>query len=296
MRPLAALLALALAGCAATAEEPKPPPLPPVADDAIPQALLKEINALAEAGKTRKGADLLAEKREGLPEVKLAEPAKEELRGPALYRRLRESTVIVGSRYKCKKCTNWHANAASGFVIGADGVIVTNHHVIASPDKEEMGVMDAEGRVYGVERLLADDPVHDVAVLKIAATGLKPLPLAVERPEPGSDVAVLSHPNSKFWVFTLGNVSRIQEWVNPHGMPAGRYPVLCITASFAPGSSGAPVTDRAGNVVGIATRITPVLQAKEGDAHKEGAGEYTAMIIPTAVPVEWVRALVTAGK
>ncbi len=295
MRRIASLLALALLGCSAAAQPAAAPE--PVSDDAIQQSLLREINALADAGKTRKAADLMAEKREGLPEVKLAEPSKEELDGAKLYRQLKESTVIVGSRYKCKKCTHWHVNAASGFVISSDGVVVTNHHVVASPDKEEMAVMDGEGKVYAVEKLLADDGVHDVALLKIAGAGFKPLALAAEAPEPGSDVAVMSHPNSKFWLFTTGVVSRVQEWSNPAGMPAARYPVLCITAPFAPGSSGAPVTDRKGNVVGIATRIMPILQAKDHDPQAKGdPGEYTAMVIPTAVPVEWVRALVSTGK
>lgn len=290
MRPLACLLVLALLGCSAAAQ-------PAVSDDAITQKLLAEINALAEAGKTRKAADMLAEKREGPPVVALAEPAKEELDGAKLYRRLKESTVIVGSRYKCKKCTHWHLNAASGFLVSADGVVVTNRHVLSSPDKEEMAVMDGEGKVYAVEKLLADDEVHDVALLKIAGSGFKPLALAAGEPEPGSDVAVMSHPNSKFWLFTTGVVSRVQEWSNPAGMPAARYPVLCITAPFAPGSSGAPVTDRRGNVVGIATRITPILQAKDHDPqHKDAGGEYTAMVIPTAVPVAWVKALVAGGK
>jgi len=211
--------------------------------------------------------------------------------------------VIVGGRYKCKKCTHWHLNTASGFLISTDGVVVTNRHVLATGDLEAMAVMDGEGTVHAVLELLAQDETHDVALIRIAGKGFRPLPLAVKAPAPGAEVAVLSHPNSRYWMYTTGHISRIAEWADSK-TPDIRFPVLCITAAFAPGSSGAPVTDRAGNVLGIATRIQPVQQAKSDDGHKpekEGeakpaAGEYTAMVIPMAVPVRWVKEAIDAGK
>jgi len=268
-----------------------------VADEAIRSSLLAELNSLADAGKTRLAADLLAEKPEKPPQVTLAAPATEELDGPRLYKRLRESTVIVGGRYKCKKCSNWHLNAASGFLISADGVVVTNRHVLASNDLEAMAVMDGAGKVHAVEGLLAQDDVHDVVLLKIEGNGHTPLPLAREEAAPGLDVAVLSHPDGKFWLFTTGVVSRISEWSDSHRKPPVKFPVLCITAPFAPGSSGAPVTDRRGNVLGIAVRITPIMQAKGDDPeHKHEGGEYTAMVIPTVIPIAWVRAALAAPE
>ncbi len=289
-----ALLALAIVGgfCPpARAEED-----PEVSDEGTRRAFLAELNALADAGKTKTAAALLEEKPASSPDLALAGPGTETLDGPALYRRLREGTVIVGSRYKCKKCAHWHLSAASGFLISADGAVVTNRHVLANPDLEAMAVMDGAGKAHAILGLLAEDAAHDVVLLRIEGSGYAPLALARGATPPGTEVAVMSHPNSRFWLFTTGVVARVAEWVDAHAKPPGRFAVLCITAPFAPGSSGAPVTDRQGNVVGIAQRIMPILQAKEQEPQpQQPQGEYTAMVIPMAVPVRWVRALASSA-
>ncbi len=264
-----------------------------VADQRIRATLLQELNRLADEGVTRRAAELLDSPplRARTPLV-LPEPGAERLGGVDLYRRLREGAVIVGLRYKCKKCTNWHLNAASGFFLTRDGVVATNHHVLALEGGDAVAVMDGAGRVHAVREVVADDPTHDIVLLRVAGEGFSALPLARGATPAGTEVAVMSHPDGRFWMFTTGVVSRVADWTDVRREGKPTYEVLCITAPFAPGSSGGAVADLSGNVVGIATRIMPILQAKEhqGQKDKEHAhtGEYTAMVIPMAVPASRV--------
>ena len=197
---------------------------------------------------------------------RLAPLAHRQLSPPDLYDHLLQSTFAIGSYYKCPDCGKWHFNGAAGFVIGEDGVICTCCHVVQAEDegvKESYLVAaDAAGRVYPVQSVLAADTEADTCFVKIDATGLKPLPLRTGV-RPGERVYCLSHPGGYYFTFSQGMVSRINrrhnDVIDEHGHTTNvlTRPVLLlnVTAEFAPGSSGAPVTDEAGNVVGQAASI-----------------------------------------
>ena len=51
------------------------------------------------------------------------------------------SVLMIGRAYKCNKCPNWHTSIASGFVISADGVAVTNYHVMDKSRGDAMAAM-----------------------------------------------------------------------------------------------------------------------------------------------------------
>lgn len=163
-----------------------------------------------------------------------------------LYSRLRQSVVIVASLHKCMRCDRWHASPASGFVITDDGAIVTNYHVMDSEDKSTFVVMTADGYVHPVVRVLAASRADDLAIIKIDAKGLLPVPLTSHAPV-GTQVGVLSHPASHFYSLTSGIVSRNTRIRTDEGM----VEALEITADYARGSSGAPVFNSQGQVVGI---------------------------------------------
>jgi S1-C subfamily serine protease len=114
---------------------------------------------------------------------------------------------------------------------------------------EVFGAADHQGNVYPVTDFLGGDKVADVAVFRIAARGLKPLPVAPDFAAPGAWVGVLSHPGDNFYLFTTGNVTRYSTNKNDAGK---RERWLGLTAEFAGGSSGAPVLNRYGAVVGMA--------------------------------------------
>lgn len=292
----AAVLALVVfLQLSARAEDPKTPAAAAgaapdsltVQDQNVQRNLMAALNELAAAKRTRTVPDLLKEEAPASLAPVLVEPATRDLAGPDLYRRLCESTLILGARYKCKKCSQWHLSTASGIVLTADGAVLTNWHVLGTEEREAIVAMDVHGKVYPVAALLARDTEHDLAVLRIEGAGLTPLPLAPEDAVPGTEVAVLSHPDNHYFLYTTGVVSRWAESARNHDLPAARpFTVLCITAPIAPGSSGGPVVDRRGNVVGVAEQISPIIRPKG-----EHQPEYAAMVIQMAVPVRWVRAL-----
>jgi hypothetical protein len=199
--------------------------------------------------------------------LKSALPSRHKLEAPDLYDRLLESTLAVGSYYKCPDCGQWHFTSSAGFVVGADGLISTCCHVVLGEDngvKESYLVAaDAAGHVFPVRSVVAADPDADTCLLKIAATGLRPLPL---RPgvRAGERVYCLSHPGGYYFMFTQGLVARLNrksnEMLDEHGHTNGMLsrPILFlnVTAEFAPGSSGAPIVDESGNVVAQVASIS----------------------------------------
>jgi S1-C subfamily serine protease len=208
--------------------------------------------------------------------LKSAKLSHEKLAPEDLCERLRESTLAVGSYYKCPDCGDWHFNSSAGFVIGEGGIISTCCHVVVTEDegvKESYLIAaDAEGRVFPIQSVVAADLESDTCFLKINAAGLKPLPLRAGV-RPGERVYCLSHPGGYHFMFTQGMVARVnrkrEEMLDNYGQTNGLMtrPLLFlnITAEFAPGSSGAPIVDEAGNVVAQVSSIAEAGESPSGD-------------------------------
>jgi S1-C subfamily serine protease len=224
--------------------------------------------------------------------LKLTSLVHQRLSTTEMYEHLRQSTLAVGSFYKCPDCGEWHFNSSAGFVVGEGGVICTCCHVVQAEDKgvqeSYLVAADSTGHVYPVQSVLAADTESDTCLLKIDAAGLKPLGL---RPgvSPGERVFCLSHPGGYFFMFSQGMVARVNirrnEVVDEHGQTNGLLtrPIVClnVTTEFAPGSSGAPVVDEEGNVVGQVASIA--------DAGEPPIGETNAPPSPS-VPVRFCTA------
>jgi S1-C subfamily serine protease len=173
----------------------------------------------------------------------------------AIYARARAGVVIFGAIPKGKRKHGAHPAFATGFVIHKDGLIVSNAHVLeAFRDMKAVGVMTSDGRVFPIKAVLAADKLNDVAVLRIDAHGLAALPVAKSVPV-GATIYCLSHPllndlgtETGFFAFTQGIVSgRYRSSL------MGRTPinVLTVTADYARGSSGGPILNQHGAVVGM---------------------------------------------
>jgi S1-C subfamily serine protease len=190
----------------------------------------------------------------------------DKLPAEAVCARARRSVVIVGGINKSGKTRTPHAYCATGFVIRKDGLIVTNFHVLLSfQEMKAVGVMTAEARLYPIRAVLAADRRNDVAVLKIAADNLPPLPLAGTVPV-GATVYCLSHPvlNSRkengFYSFTSGIVSGKFRLRVAEGKPVD---VLAITADYATGSSGGPILNEHGAVVAMVCQTLPIFHDEQ---------------------------------
>ncbi len=199
-----------------------------------------------------------------------------------IYEHAKESVVVVAGLYKCPRCANWHAAPASGFVLAEEGVVVTSFHVLNDPDKKTFVVMTADGQVYPVRQVLAASRDDDVAILKIDALGLRPLVLGTP-PGIGEPIGVISHPASHFYVYSSGIVSR---WTR---IRVTERPVdgLQITAEFARGSSGAPVLDRRGQVIGVVRSTESIYANVDAGQQKD-----LQMVFKTCNPSNSIRKLV----
>jgi serine protease Do len=214
------------------------------------------------SGHAVKAADLVAQLDRGMCEVKLAPAGAGAIPLPELAAQRRAAVGVIGGLFKCKKCTNWHVSAASGFFIGASGVFVTCHHVIKSADRETFVVLTGDGRLAAVREVLAADAAADVAIVACEGEGFTAAPLAADAPV-GSPVTVFGHPNDHFFSLTQGIISRYFIEARPR-----KTEMLSITADFAKGSSGAPVFDAGGNVIGMVANTQSVYY-DEKDGHAE---------------------------
>lgn len=280
-----AFLFLLAASAIALAEEGDPcgGPTLPVDDKAIHDRMLAELSALQADGKTTPIKTLIEQLARERHELDLPE-APSEARTPAqLYETCRSGVVLIGSLFKCEKCQNWHLAVATGFVLTASGAVATNHHVVNDAKHAAMGAMTSDGVVHAVTEVLAADAAEDVAVLQIEGEGFTPIPLGETAPV-GMAVTVIGHPHNHFWSLTTGCVSRYAVAVKEKK----RVTRLIITADYAQGSSGSPVLDECGAVIGIA--------ASTHSVHAEGHGEEKAphfqMVVKECVAVEALRSLV----
>lgn len=205
------------------------------------------------------------------------------------YERACRSVVVVGSIGHCKECQDWHMDSVStGWVVGADGLIVTNHHVLEDKEAGELGVMTFEGKVYPVAKIHAADREGDAAILGIdlADAVLPALPLA-RGARTGEAVRVVGHPDGRFYSLTEGIVSRV--FTEETGDQQSRRTWISITADYGSGSSGAPVLNDAGEVVGVVSS-TAALLADGGD-DEQPAAEDVQMVFKDCVSAETIRRL-----
>jgi serine protease Do len=142
------------------------------------------------------------------------------------------------------------AGSGSGFIIGEDGLIVTNHHVIDHADKVTVTLND--GREFDAD-IVGADPDTDLALLQITAD--VPLPVAkfanADDVRVGDAVIAIGNPFGLGGTVTSGIVSAKAREIG-----AGRYDdFLQIDAPINRGNSGGPTFNLRGEVIGVNTAI-----------------------------------------
>mgnify|MGYP002623176515 FL=1 len=243
-------------------------------DRAFKQRAVRDGGALIESGQATEMAQLIKQLQLEQCELDLATDRRPSADSESLYEYAKESIVVISAIYKCDRCDNWHAGCASGFVITSTGAVATNYHVIDQPEKAGLVAMTADGRVLPVKRVLAADEANDIAIVQVEGEGLKPLPIAADVAV-GTPIALVSHPDEHYYSYTAGVVSRYTT------VKAGRERVraMTITADFARGSSGAPVLNMQGEVVGIVRATESVYYSVENGQQKN-----LQMVFKSCVP------------
>lgn len=131
----------------------------------------------------------------------------------------------------------------SGFLVSADGKIVTNHHVIAGAAKAQVRL--ANGAVFPVDYIVADDDRQDITILKVSGQRLPFLKVHEGQPDIGERIVVIGSPLGLQNSISEGIISgfRVHDDVN----------WIQTTAAASPGNSGGPLIDENMEVAGVIT-------------------------------------------
>ena len=137
-------------------------------------------------------------------------------------------------------------SSGSGFFISGQGHLITNYHVIRNMPYAKVKTRD--GKIYPMTTVLAVDKQGDLAMCQLDIQGGAPNFLAVspEVPEVGERVLVIGSPRLLELTVSDGIVSAVRT-----DTPLGQ--AIQMTAPISPGSSGGPVINLKGEVVGIST-------------------------------------------
>ena len=189
--------------------------------------------------------------------------------------------------------TSTSAASGSGFVLTADGYIVTNYHVIEDAIKDESVTVEvsfANGDKYPAS-VVGGEQDNDVAVLKIEASGLTPVALGdSDKLVVGEDVYAIGNPLGELtYSLTDGLVSALDRLIttsstNPStgAVETTTLNVLQTNCAINPGNSGGPLFDSYGNVVGI---VSAKYTQSQSGVSAEGLG--------FALPINDVKAILT---
>lgn len=155
-----------------------------------------------------------------------------------LFQRSGPSVVVVVG----KDASGRDISLGSGFYV-QDTLVVTNNHVVERASRVE--IRQGQDAPVPVKRIRARDKDNDLALLEVGKPGA-PLPLKTGHPSVGEEVLAIGNPKGLERTISPGIVSGLRK--DPQQRI--RYQ---ITAPISPGSSGGPILDAGGNVIGLAT-------------------------------------------
>ncbi|NJK40745.1 MAG: trypsin-like serine protease [Acaryochloridaceae cyanobacterium SU_2_1] len=141
----------------------------------------------------------------------------------------------------------------SGFIFDAQGLILTNAHVVANADQVTVVLKDGQlfpGKVKGV------DPITDLAVIQIEAENLPTVKLGdSDGLQPGDWAIAIGNPLGLDNTVTMGIVSATDRSSSQLGISDRRVHYIQTDAAINPGNSGGPLLNDKGEVIGVNTAI-----------------------------------------
>lgn len=204
-----------------------------------------------------------------------------------IYEKCSKGTLIVGLDYNCGNCHEVHNSFSSGVILTETGICITNHHVLENLIKKDTKrdsayyVSTVDGKVFPIIDILSYSEEADIAVFKINTMGQKLQPLSLGSPAlTGSTVYALTNPVNNFYFFSTGMVSRNVSY-------KANEPMLNrmeITADYAKGSSGGPILDNKGNLIGIVSTTRSVY-------YEEKPQKNLQMVFKSVIPVSSIKTI-----
>ena len=226
-------------------------------------------------------------------DLNLAKAAKKILSSSDMYVQIKRATVITACAYLCPRCSNTHLSESSGYLIDSRGIMVTNYHVMAQyafmkDGNKPVGFFArlSDGRTYAVKAVLVASKKNDLAILQLETNGesnLPALPLAGAA-KVGDHVYVVGHPKGMHYFFSQGDVTN--KYFENAGDSGNKFlrEMMTISADYATGSSGGPVVDVFGNVVGTVSNTNMLMHSEQNPS--------VQMVLKNTVPVESLRVLI----
>ena len=200
-----------------------------------------------------------------------AHAASDQLDSERLMARARPSVVILFA----SDANGLGVNIGTGFFVSSDGKLVTNHHVVGNARAVMAGT--DKGAMHRALGVLAADEEADIVLLQTDARNVPWLRFAGPAScETGDPVAVIGTPSGREGTFSDGVVH------SRRSLP-GKGEWLQITAAVDQGSSGSPVLNARGEVVGVVTRMT-------------GSGTSFNFAVPVEVPRGLLKGLKPGAK
>ena len=175
------------------------------------------------------------------------------------------------------------SSEGSGFIIRADGFILTNYHVVV--DAEKIDVRLKDGRHFSA-KLVGSDDKTDIAVLKVDAKNLPAAEMGdSDALKVGQLVCAIGTPFNQDFSFTCGWVSGKgrSNLLGPTSKTILYEDYIQTDALINPGNSGGPLFDVDGRIVGMNTLIN-------------GIGRGLAFAIPSAMLADVSKQLIAEGK
>ncbi|NWF56431.1 MAG: tetratricopeptide repeat protein [Syntrophaceae bacterium] len=174
--------------------------------------------------------------------IAAAFPAAGQTDLPGLIKRIEPSIVVIMTFDREGK----RMGQGTGFFISKNGEVISNYHVLQGASRSRVKLLS--GEEYAVKEVVAEDPEGDLVRISVDIPAEKVAPLSISSltPQVGEKVVVIGTPLGLDQTVSDGIVSAIRE------IP-GFGKILQMTAPISPGSSGSPVFNMKGEVLGIAT-------------------------------------------
>ena len=231
------VLGLLLVACdQSTAKQPPPPDVPGVAAQPLPRTAAAGMPSFA---------DVAALVMPGVVAISTEQVVTAQDMGPL-------APFFGGSREQQPQIQR---GAGSGFIISADGYVLTNDHVVADATRVEIQFSD--GDTVAVARVVGRDPETDIALLRIEASpALHPLPLGdSDVMRPGDWAIAIGNPLQLANTVTVGVVSARGRSLGMSEATAAFEDFIQTDAAINPGNSGGPLVNSRGEVIGINTAM-----------------------------------------
>ena len=158
---------------------------------------------------------------------------------PSMIKKLEPSIVVLLAYNREGK----PMGQGSGFFLTQEGDVITNYHVLKGASRAEV---KTTGGVYLVNKIVAEDEEGDLIRVStnVPQNLVRPLPIHASFPEVGERIIVMGTPLGLEKTVSDGIVSAVRE-IPEFGK------IIQVTAAISPGSSGSPVINMEGEVVGV---------------------------------------------